>query len=129
MTPLQVGKLGCMWGTEDFLNWFQCLFNIRIFVINIQETDSQKYTTSSFVNELIDKGTQSYKEEHSNDKFFDLSIKNRLVPYGIIIVLMVESHFDRVYKLHNKTSPIIPSGSSEIEFLLPLLKISKTLAD
>ena len=127
MTPLQVGKLGCMWGTEDFLNWFQCLFNIRIFVINIQETDTQKYTTSSFVNELIDKGTQSYEEEHSNDKFFDLSIKNRLVPYGIIIVLMVESHFDRVYKLHNRTSPIIPSGSSEIEFLLPLLKISKTL--
>ena len=127
LTPSQVGKFGCMWGTDDFLNWFQCLFNIRIFVINIQETGTQKYTTSSFVNELLDKGNQSYDEEHLNDKFFDLNIKNRLVPYGIIIVLMEGSHFDRVFKLHNRRSPIIPSGSNQIEFLLPLLKISTTL--
>ena len=50
LTPSNVGKFGCMWGTEDFLHWFQCVFNIRIFVINIQDSYDYKYTTASFVN-------------------------------------------------------------------------------
>ena len=86
LTPSNVGKFGCMWGTEDFLHWFQCNFNIRIFVINIQDSYAYKYTTASFVNEFLDEGTKSYEEESSNDKYFDLSVKNRLIPYGIIIV-------------------------------------------
>ena len=127
LTPSNVGKFGCMWGTDDFLDWFQCVFNIRIFVINIQESKDCKFTTASFVNELLDKGTKSYEEKVSNDKYFDLNVKNRLIPYGIIIVLMEGSHFDGVFKLHDSTSPIIPAGTDKIQFLLPLLKISKTL--
>ena len=63
----------------------------------------------------------------SNDKYFDLSVKNCLIPYGIIIVLMEGSHFDHVFKLHDSISPIIPAGNDKIHFFLPFLKISQTL--
>jgi len=39
LCPADVGKFGCMWGQDDFLDWFQCVFNIRIFVINFQSFD------------------------------------------------------------------------------------------
>ena len=76
---------------------------------------------------MLEKGTKNSKEESSNDKYFDLRIKNRLIPYGIIIVLMEGSHFDCVFKLHDSISPIISARNDKIQFLLPFLKISKTL--
>ena len=57
-----VGKFGCMWGTEDFLHWFQCVFNIWIFVINIQDSYASKYTTASFVNNCLKKGLRTLKK-------------------------------------------------------------------
>ena len=44
-----------------------------------------------------------------------------------MIVLMEGSHFDHVFKLYDSTIPIIPAGNNKIQFLLPFLKISKTL--
>ena len=35
LTPSQVCKHGNLWGQDDFLQWFQCVFNIRIFIITI----------------------------------------------------------------------------------------------
>ena len=48
LTPSQVGKYGCMWGQSDFLLWFQCLFNIRLFMINKQTFGNQISITSGF---------------------------------------------------------------------------------
>ena len=96
-----------MWGTDDFLNWFQRLYNIRIFVINIQNFE-YKYTYGEFVNNaLVYEGTNNGKErdrENQNDKYFDLSDPDRLIPYGIIIVLMENAHFDKLFKLHGESS-------------------------
>ena len=53
--------------------------------------------------------------------------EDRLVPYGIIIVLMENAHFDTIFKLHGESSLIIPAGSQKVEFLLPYLQITRTL--
>ena len=128
LTPSQVGKVGCMYGTDDFLHWFQCVFNIRIFVINIQYFEKFCSTTCSFVKDefRIDEES-SYEEKYKNDKYFDFNNKDNMIPYGIAIVLIEENHFDRIFKLHNSNSPIIPAGSDHIKFLLPLLRISELL--
>ena len=130
LTPSDVGKYGCMWGTNDFLHWFQRLYNVRVFVINIQNF-AYKFTYGDFVNNaLVYEGTSDGKErerENKNDKYFDLSDPDRLIPYGIIIVLMENEHFDKVFKLHGESSLIIPAGSQKISFLLPYLDISPTL--
>ena len=68
-----------------------------------------------------------YDEECKNDRYFDLSNKQNIIPYGIAIILMEGGHFDRIFKIYSSKSPIIPTGSDEITFLLPLLKISETL--
>ena len=129
LTPADVGKAGCMWGTDDFLNWFQCVFNLRVFVINIQSYGESLVTTGEFVNDHFVQGKKGspVAEEFNNNKYFDLNDKDRFVPYGIIIILMEEERFDRVFKLYNQTSPIVPCGSKHIEYLLPYLKISPTL--
>ena len=90
-----------------------------------------KYTYGEFVNNaLVYEGTNDGKErnrENQNDKYFDLSDPDRLIPYGIIIVLMENAHFDKLFKLHGESSLIIPAGSEKISFLLPYLQISSTL--
>ena len=108
----------------------QRLYNIRVFVINIQ-TSEYKYTYGDFVNDgLVYEGTNDGKEkvhENKNDKYFDLTDEDRLIPYGIIIVLMENVHFDTIFKLHGESSLIIPAGSQKVEFLLPYLQITPTL--
>jgi len=130
LTPSDVGKYGCMWGTDDFLHWFQRLYNIRVFVINIQTFD-YNYTYGDFVNDgLVYEGTNDGKEKvhgNKNDKYFDLTDEDRLIPYGIIIVLMENAHFDTIFKLHGESSLIIPAGSQKVEFLLPYLQITPIL--
>ena len=128
LTPSQVGKVGCMYGTDDFLHWFQCVFNIRIFVINIQYFDTSFSTTCSFVkDEFRIQEEEPYEDDYKNDKYFDFNNKDNLIPYGIAIVLIEENHFDRIFKLHNSNSPIIPAGSDDIKYLLPFLRISELL--
>ena len=130
LSPSQIGKFACMYGTEDFLHWFQCVFNIRIFAINIQYFHQAKIssTTCSFINDYAyNSGDKTYDEECKNDRYFDLSNKQNIIPYGIAIILMEGGHFDRIFKIYSSKSPIIPTGSDEITFLLPLLKISETL--
>ena len=89
------------------------------------------YTECGFVNDpLVYDGTDDGKErvhEKKNDKYFDLTDENRMIPYGIIIVFIENSHFDSIFKLHGESSLIIPAGSQKVEFLLPYLQITKKL--
>ena len=118
-----------MWGTDDFFTWFQCVFNLRVFVINIQSYGDSLVTSGEFVYDhfVQAKKGSTVVEEFKNDKYFYLNDEDWFVPYGIIIISMEEEHFDRVFKLHTQTSPIVPCGSKHIEYLLPYLKISPTL--
>ena len=131
LTPSQVGKYGCMWGQDDFLRWFQCVFNIRIFLIHIQSFDvlgKTKITTSSdFVNSYVFENSPEFQpEKHcENDGIFDFKDKNKLIPYGIMIVLMEDQHYERVIIPFDQKSPLIPVGSVSVRHILPFLKISE----
>ena len=130
LSPSKIGKIACMYGKEDFLHWFQCVFNIQIFAINIQYfPDANKSsTTRSFINNYTYKsGDKTYDEICKNDRYFDFNNKQNIIPYGIAIILMEGGHFDRIFKIYSSKSPIIPAGLDAITFLLPFLKISETL--
>ena len=131
LTPLQVGKYGCMWGQDDFLHWFQCVFNIRIFVINMDsnEVDGKIKitTTSNFVLHYQFQNSEEFnvEENYENDGIFDFNDQNKLIPYGIMIVLKEDLHYERLLIPYNQTSPLIPVGSSSVIHILPFMKISK----
>ena len=83
-----------MWGQDDFLWWFQCVFNIRSFFIQMRSFNingKRKITTSSeFVNLYVFQNLPNFKPETNceNDNIFDFEDKKKLIPFGIMIVLM-----------------------------------------
>ena len=131
LTPSQVGKHGNMWGQDDFLHWFQCVFNIRNFIITMSsfEIDGKtKITTSSnFVHSFQFQNSKEFQSEenYENDGIFDLYDKKKLIPYGIMIVLMEDQHYERVLIPYDQKSPLIPVGSPSVTHILPYMKISE----
>ena len=129
LSPANVGKFGCMWGQDDFLDWFQCVFNIRIFVINLQSFDMNEsfiYDTSAdFAQGFKYRRPEQTENPNVNDDIFDLSDENRIIPRGIMIVLMEDQHFDEIIRPYNQISPLIDAGSEIVLHILPFLKISK----
>ena len=114
MTPQDLGKYGTMWGTDDFLDWFQKVFNIRIFVLNSQTFNDDRSIHCQFINDHLDKDFEKYVDTtNSNDKYFDMNNKDRLIPYGIMIVVMIDSHYENVLKPYDQQSPLIPAGSEK----------------
>ena len=68
-----------MWGNDDFLHWFQCVFNIQIFVINMisnEVNEKAKITTSSvFVQSVCFQNSDEFlvEENFENDGIFDFN--------------------------------------------------------
>ena len=131
LTPSQVGKFGCMWGQDDFLNWFQCVFNIRIFVISMNSYEVKKKTkittSSEFVQSFRFQNSDEFliQENYENDGIFDFNDEKKLIPYGIMIVLKEDLHYERLIIPYDQKSPLIPLGSESVTHLLPYLKISR----
>ena len=65
------------------------------------------------------------KENYENDGIFDFDDKKKLIPYGIMIVLMEDQHYERVLIPYDQKSPLIPVGSSSVTHILPYMKISE----
>ena len=88
--------------------------------------DAKQITNRFFVDHETDKDTDldNFSCSDYNDRFFNIEQNDRMIPYGIVIMFMEDEHFDRVFKPFDQTSPIIPSGSDKISYLLPALQIS-----
>ena len=132
LTPSQVGKYGCMWGQSDFLLWFQCVFNIRLFMINKQTFGNSISITSEFENSYFFGNSevnvsQVDDENQENNGIFDFNDKSKLMPFGIMIGFIDGSHFDKLFIPYDQTSPLIPVGSEAVTHVTPYLKISKEL--
>ena len=129
LTPSQVGKYGCMWGQSDFLLWFQCVFNIRLFMINKQTFGNQISITSGFECGHFFGNSAEYKTKvnYENDGIFDFEDKSKLIPYGIMIGFIDGAHFDKLFIPYDQQSPLIPVGSDSVLHITPYLKISKEL--
>ena len=121
-----------MWGQSDFLLWFQCVFNIRLFMINKQTYGNSISITSEFESSYFFRnsevnGSQVDDKNQENNGIFDFNDKSKLIPFGIMIGFIDGLHFDKLFIPHDQSSPLIPVGSEAVTHITPYLKISKEL--
>ena len=92
------------------------------------EKGKPKITTSSnFVHSYQFQNSNKFQAEENfeNDGIFDFDDPKKLIPYGIMIVLQEDQHYERLLIPYDQKSPLIPVGSSSVTHILPYMKISE----
>ena len=71
LTLSEIGKYGCMWGETDLLHWFQCVFNVQVYMTNKQQLGDKIMITFEFVNLFFFQNLEECKADdgYENDIF------------------------------------------------------------